>query len=81
MGSKHEIYAERQALSRTSPKAQAAAERLPEDLREVYWQFVEEYAFLTHTRYGRGYVAYEILADLVLAGWRPSAERHEDSKI
>jgi hypothetical protein len=31
----------------------------------------EEYAFLTHTRYGRGYVAYDVLADLVLAGWRP----------
>ena len=65
----------------TSPKAQAAAQRVPEDLRPIYWQLVDEYSFLTHTRYGRGYVAYEVIADLVLAGWRPSAERHPDSAI
>ncbi|HOD51977.1 MAG TPA: hypothetical protein PK384_05065 [Candidatus Latescibacteria bacterium] len=68
-------------IDKDSPKAKAAADRLPEDLREVYWRMVEEYAFLTHTRYGRGYVAYDILADMVLAGWRPSAERNPKSKI
>jgi hypothetical protein len=54
---------------------------MPEELRPVYWRMVEEYAFLTRSRYGRGYVAYDILADMVLAGWRPSAEAHPDSKL
>jgi len=69
------------SVNRDSPKARQAEARLPEDLRPMYWRMVEEYAFLTHTRYGRGYVAYDILADMVLAGWRPSAERHPDSKL
>ncbi|HOF41010.1 MAG TPA: hypothetical protein PLD73_13130 [Candidatus Hydrogenedentes bacterium] len=69
------------AINKDSPKAKQGAERLPQDLRDVYWRMVEEYAFLTKVRYGRGYVAYEILADMVLAGWRPSAERHPESRI
>ena len=64
-----------------SSKSQAAEARLPEDLRPIYRQLVEQYAFLTHTRYGRGYVAYEVIADLILAGWRPSAKAHPDSKL
>jgi len=47
---------------------------LPEDLRAVYRQLVEEYEYLTSVHYGRGYVAYKVLADLILAGWRPSAQ-------
>lgn len=62
-----------------SPKALTAAARLPEDLREVYGRFVSEYEFVTFKRFGRGYVAYEVLADLILAGWRPSADPHPDS--
>jgi len=68
-------------VNRDSPKARAASERLPEDLRPVYWRMVEEYAFLTQVTYGRGYVAYDILADMVLAGWRPSADPHPDSRL
>ena len=64
-----------------SPKCQAAEARLPEELRPTYQRLVNEYAFLTHTRYGRGYVAYEVIADLVLAGWRPSEAPHPDSKV
>lgn len=57
-----------------SQKYQAARESLPKDLHHVYKQLVEEYSFHTLTKYGRGYVAYEILAELVRDGWRPSAE-------
>ena len=64
-----------------SPKSLAAEERLPDDLKPVYRQMVEHYSFLTHVRYGRGYVAYEVIADMVLAGWRPSSEPHADSRI
>lgn len=54
-----------------SPKSQAAEARLPAALQPIYRQLVEHYAFITNVRYGRGYVAYEVIADLVLAGWRP----------
>lgn len=64
-----------------SQKCTAAAHRLPEELRPVFLQLVKEYEFLTTLRYGRGYVAYEVLADLVLAGWRPGGERHSDSRL
>jgi len=64
-----------------SPKAQSAEARLPEELRPVYRQLVEQYSFLTHVRYGKGYVAYEVIADLVLAGWRATADAHPDSRI
>ena len=64
-----------------SEKSKHAESRLPEELRPVYRRMVEEYVFLTHIRYGRGYVAYEVLAEMVLAGWRPSGEVHEDSQM
>ena len=63
-----------------SPKSQAAEGRLPEELRPIYRQLVEQYAFSTTVRYGRGYVAYEVIADLILAGWRASAPPHPDIK-
>lgn len=47
----------------------------------MFARIVNEYEFLTKLRYGRGYVAYEVLADLVLAGWRPSAEPNPDSQL
>ena len=62
-----------------SPKYREAEAKLPDELHGVYRQMVEQYEFLTHVKYGRGYVAYEVLAEMVLAGWRPSAEAHEDS--
>ena len=64
-----------------SPKSQATENRLPEELKPAYRELVEQYSFLTHVRYGRGYVAYDVLADLVLAGWRPSAPAHSDSSL
>ena len=64
-----------------SPKYRAAEGRVPEDLRPVFQRLVKEYEFLTALRYGRGYVAYEVLADLILAGWRPGATPHPDSKV
>ena len=64
-----------------SEKSKQAEAALPEDLRAVYHQMVQEYEFLTHLKYGRGYVAYEVIAQMVLAGWRPSAESHESSAL
>ena len=55
-----------------SEKYQAARDSLPEELRDVYHQLVAEYSFHTTVKYGRGYVAYEVLAELVRSGWRPT---------
>ena len=59
---------------RKSAKFIEARNSLPEDLREVYDRLVDEYQFATIQRYGAGYVAYPVLAELVRSGWRPSAE-------
>ena len=64
-----------------SEKYQAAGDSLPPELREVYRQLVEEYAFHTEVKYGRRYVTYEVLAQLVRSGWRLSAEPMEDSSM
>ncbi len=65
----------------TSVKFQEAEARLPDDLKPVFRRRVEEYEYLTQMHFGRGYVAYQVLADLVLAGWRPSAEPGPGSKL
>ncbi len=54
-----------------SEKYQRAFESLPEQLRPIFRQMVEEYIFLTHVKYGKGYVAYEVLAEMVRSGWTP----------
>jgi len=60
-----------------SEKYQSARDSLPENLRPVFKRIVDEYAFHTHVKYGRGYVAYAVLAELVRNGWRPT-EAHDD---
>ena len=64
-----------------SPKYKEAESKLPQELRAVYRQMVEQYEFLTHVKYGRGYVAYDVLAEMVLAGWRPSADMDPASRL
>ena len=68
-------------MSIESPKSKQAEDRLPEELKPIYKRMVEEYCYLTKLRYGREYVAYEVIADMILAGWRPSAKPHKDSKV
>ncbi len=62
-------------------KSKEAEAKLPEELRPVYRQMVQQYEFFTHVRFGRGYVAYEVLAEMVLAGWRPSGDMHSSSRL
>ncbi len=59
---------------RDSEKYKAALEKLPEELKPIYEDLVEQYRFHTFQKYGQGYVAYEILALLVLDGWRCSVK-------
>lgn len=58
-----------------SPKYQEARDGLPEELRPIYDELVADYASFTFKAYGAGYVAYKVIASLVLEGWRPSARR------
>ncbi len=64
-----------------SLKYKEAETRLPKGLCPIFHRLVEEYEYLTTLKYGRGYVAYDVLADLILAGWRPSAKPYSSSKI
>lgn len=65
----------------TSEKFKLAEATLPAELRPVFQRFVEEYEYVTHLSFGRGYVAYQVLAELIKAGWRPTGEPLPDSKI
>jgi len=58
---------------RESDKYQKAKAALPARLHGAYEELVGQYSFHTTRLFGRGYVAYEVLAALVLGGWRPSA--------
>jgi len=60
------------SIINTSPKSLAARNTLPEELQPIYDQLVEEYAFHALQLYGRPWVAYAIIAELVKDGWRPS---------
>lgn len=53
-----------------SEKDLAAESSLPANLRPHYRSLVEDYHFATAKRYGRGYISYGVLADLVAGGWR-----------
>ena len=57
-----------------SEKHQQARDALPEDLRPVFDQLVDDYRFAAHTYHGSPFVSYHVLAEIVKAGWRPSAE-------
>jgi len=61
-----------------SSKREEARNSLPEDLRPIFDELVEDYQFATRKRFGQGFVAYTILAELVRVGWRHAAEPLSD---
>jgi hypothetical protein len=69
------------AMPVTSEKYKEAELTLPDDLKPIFRRLVEEYEYLTQLQFGRGYVAYIVLADLVLSGWRPTGEARANSKL
>ena len=57
-------------------KAHAAVEReLPEDLREPFNVLVAEYKGAAEKHTGQVWVNYNILSDLIHAGWRKTTGR------
>ena len=63
-----------------SEKYIEALKRLPEDLKPIYEEFVSDYRYAATLRHGRPYISYIVLADIVRAGWRCSAEPQKESK-
>jgi hypothetical protein len=51
-----------------------ARNSLPDDLKPIFDEFVSDYIYSATLRYGRPYVSYIVLADMVKAGWRLSAK-------
>jgi hypothetical protein len=57
-----------------SEKKLEARNNLPDELKPIFDEFVSEYIYAATLRYGRPYVSYIVLADMVRAGWRLSAK-------
>jgi len=57
-----------------SEKQIEARDSLPEDLGPIFDDFVADYKYVATMRHGRPYISYIVLADMVRAGWRLSAE-------
>ena len=53
---------------------------LPEELKPVFDDFVAYYKYAATLRHGRPYISYIVLADMVRAGWRRSAETIIETK-
>lgn len=62
-------------VNKSSERYREARESLPDGLREVFDELVEQYAFYTEKHYGVGYVAYKVIAELVRDGWRQTKEQ------
>jgi hypothetical protein len=46
-------------------------ETLPNELKSVFDQLVEDYRFLALKHHGSPFASYVVLAELVKIGWRP----------
>ena len=64
-------------LEADSPKRGAAERRLPNDLMTDFDALVVDYEAACLRHVGRAFVNYEILADLLAAGWRKSNLTHD----
>jgi hypothetical protein len=61
-------------FNKKSEKYLEAREKLPEELRGIYDQMIEEHSFHAAKLYRKGWVAYGVLARLVNSGWKPSGK-------
>ena len=64
--------------AKRTEKHQAARDVLPAELQNVFDDFVNDYKFFGTKHYGSPFISYIILAEMVKAGWRPSAEPLKD---
>ena len=64
----------RSMAQKRSDKHEVARETLPDELRPIFDQFVDDYKFAGTIHHGSPFVSYIILAEMVKAGWRQSGE-------
>ena len=57
-----------------SEKYIEARNSLSDDLKPIYEEFVADYRYAATLRHCKPYVSYIVLADMVKAGWRSTAE-------
>ena len=57
-----------------SEKEQQARDSLPDELKPIFDDFVNDYKFFATKHHGRPYVSFVVLAEMVRAGWRLGAE-------
>ena len=63
-----------------SLKFQKARGSLPPELQSVYDEMVRDYSWCTTKSFGRGYVAYAVLAEMVRMGWRPTHQADSEQE-
>ncbi|MFC1882219.1 hypothetical protein ACFL2S_12070 [Thermodesulfobacteriota bacterium] len=63
-----------------NPKMEKEIESLPDELKPIFKRIVDEYQYHCVLRYGRAFVSYAVLADLVRDGWKPIHDKFVDSK-
>ena len=56
--------------AKRSEKHEIARAGLPDELKPVFDQFVDDYKFAGVIHHGAPFVSYIILAEMVRAGWR-----------
>ena len=61
-----------------SEKHKQARNFLPEELRAIFDDFVDDYRFAATKVHGSPFVSYMVLAEMVRAGWRLTAEPISD---
>jgi hypothetical protein len=57
-----------------SEKEDEARCTLPDELKAVFDDFVAGYRYAATLRHGKPYISYIVLADMVRAGWRRTAD-------
>jgi hypothetical protein len=57
-----------------SEKQLEARNSLPDELKPIFDEFVSDYKYAAALRYGKPYVSYIVLSDMIRAGWRLSAK-------
>ena len=59
---------------KNSAKYIEALNTLSVELKPIFEELVSDYRYAATARHGKPYVSYIVLADMIRAGWRCSAE-------
>jgi len=62
------------AGEKRSENHEAARNSLPDDLKPVFDDFVNDYRFAATKYHGSPFVSYKVLAEMVRMGWRLTAQ-------